>query len=222
MTSAGATSVEPEQAAVPELQCLGLRELENVHQPRSPRGPGVPAELCPGPPTLKSSLQQAKDAGACGLEELREVPWAPWLLGVGFPAPASFLSVSPPVDDSVLPQALWEPGCVRGYWVTGKTSGDASLGCLFWHIPLGLTVQEQDFPSGCGCCLWNQSWAGRNAAAWWPFAVTSLKPVLLDSGSWWWTGRPGLLRFMGSQSPTRLSDWTERNGLLILTRSWGF
>ena len=26
--------------------------------------------------------------------------------------------------------------------------------------------------------------------------------------SWWWTGRPGVLRFMGSQ---RLSDWTEPN-----------
>ena len=26
------------------------------------------------------------------------------------------------------------------------------------------------------------------------------------SGRWWWTGSPGMLRFMGSQ---RLSDWTE-------------
>ena len=26
------------------------------------------------------------------------------------------------------------------------------------------------------------------------------------SGSWWWTGRPGVLRFMWSQSQTRLSD----------------
>ena len=28
---------------------------------------------------------------------------------------------------------------------------------------------------------------------------------------WWWTGRPGVLRFVGLQSWTRLSDWTERN-----------
>ena len=38
--------------------------------------------------------------------------------------------------------------------------------------------------------------------------------------SWWWTGRPGMLWFMGSQSRTRLSDWTELNwwkrGLTIL------
>ena len=33
--------------------------------------------------------------------------------------------------------------------------------------------------------------------------------VWVDSGSWWWTGRPGMLQFMGSQSQTRLSDWTE-------------
>ena len=35
--------------------------------------------------------------------------------------------------------------------------------------------------------------------------------VWVNSGSWWWTGRPGVLRFMGSQSRTRLSDWTELN-----------
>ena len=35
--------------------------------------------------------------------------------------------------------------------------------------------------------------------------------VWVNSGSWWRTGRPGVLRFMGSQSWTRLSDWTELN-----------
>ena len=33
--------------------------------------------------------------------------------------------------------------------------------------------------------------------------------VWVNSGSWWWTGRPGVLRFMGSQSWTQLSNWTE-------------
>ena len=33
--------------------------------------------------------------------------------------------------------------------------------------------------------------------------------VWVNSGSWWWTGRPGVLRFMGLPSRTRLSDWTE-------------
>ena len=35
--------------------------------------------------------------------------------------------------------------------------------------------------------------------------------VWVNSGSWWWTGRPGMLRFMGLQSRTELSDWTELN-----------
>ena len=35
--------------------------------------------------------------------------------------------------------------------------------------------------------------------------------VWVNSGSWWWTGRPGVLRFMVSQSWTWLSDWTELN-----------
>ena len=35
--------------------------------------------------------------------------------------------------------------------------------------------------------------------------------VWMNSGIWWWTGRPGVLWFMGSQSRTWLSDWTELN-----------
>ena len=31
----------------------------------------------------------------------------------------------------------------------------------------------------------------------------------VNSGSWWWTGRPGVLRFMGSQRVRH--DWTELN-----------
>ena len=40
--------------------------------------------------------------------------------------------------------------------------------------------------------------------------------LLSESGSWWWTGRPGVLQFMGSQSRTRLSDWTELNWAIYL------
>ena len=47
--------------------------------------------------------------------------------------------------------------------------------------------------------------------------------VWVNSGSWWWTGRPGVLRFMGSQSRTRLSDWTELNCIVVvfLKGWWG-
>ena len=33
--------------------------------------------------------------------------------------------------------------------------------------------------------------------------------VWVSSGCWWWTGRPGMLQSMASQSWTWLSDWTE-------------
>ena len=47
-------------------------------------------------------------------------------------------------------------------------------------------------------------WDGRMASStWWTW-------VWVDSGSWWWTGRPGVLRFMGSQKVGH--DWvTELN-----------
>ena len=43
----------------------------------------------------------------------------------------------------------------------------------------------------------------------WMASLTRWTWVWVNSGSWWWTGRPGVLWFMGSQSRTRLSDWTD-------------
>ena len=46
----------------------------------------------------------------------------------------------------------------------------------------------------------------------WMDGITDLMDIVwVNSGSWWWTGRPGMLRFMGSQSRTQLRDWTELN-----------
>ena len=48
--------------------------------------------------------------------------------------------------------------------------------------------------------------------------------VWASSGSWWWTGRPGMLQSMGvTKSRTRLSHWTELSGmqdLSSLTGDW--
>ena len=49
----------------------------------------------------------------------------------------------------------------------------------------------------------------------WMASPTQWTWVWVNSGRWWWTGRPGVLRFMGSQSRTWLSDWTELNWLII-------
>ena len=44
----------------------------------------------------------------------------------------------------------------------------------------------------------------------WMASLTQWRWVWVNSGSWWWTGIPGMLWSMGlSKSWTRLSDWTE-------------
>ena len=43
----------------------------------------------------------------------------------------------------------------------------------------------------------------------WMASPTRWTWIWVNSGSWWWAERPGVLQFMGSQSPTRLSDWSD-------------
>ena len=45
----------------------------------------------------------------------------------------------------------------------------------------------------------------------WMASPTRWPWVWVNSGSWWWTGRPGVLQFMGLQSWTWPSEWTEVN-----------
>ena len=51
----------------------------------------------------------------------------------------------------------------------------------------------------------DRRWDGLMASpSWWTW-------VWVSSGCWWWTGKPGVRQFMGSQSQTWLRDWTELN-----------
>ena len=43
----------------------------------------------------------------------------------------------------------------------------------------------------------------------WIASQTRRTWVWASSGSWWWTGKPGVLKSMGLQSWTLLSNWTE-------------
>ena len=45
----------------------------------------------------------------------------------------------------------------------------------------------------------------------WMASPTLWTWVSVNSGSWWWTARPGVLQSMGLQSWTWLSGWTELN-----------
>ena len=59
----------------------------------------------------------------------------------------------------------------------------------------------------------NRGWDG------WMASLTQRTWVWVNSRSWWWTGRPGVLRFMGSQSRTRLRDWTELMKYMVSSHS---
>ena len=50
----------------------------------------------------------------------------------------------------------------------------------------------------------------------WRASPTQWIWVWVNSRSWWWIGRPGVPRSMGSKSQTWLSSWTELNVSLYL------
>ena len=59
----------------------------------------------------------------------------------------------------------------------------------------------------------NRGWDGWMASpTWWAW-------VWVDSGSWWWTGRPGMLRFMGSQRVGH--DWAAELNWGQWFSTWG-
>ena len=62
---------------------------------------------------------------------------------------------------------------------------------------------------------WGQEEKGMTGWDGWMASLTRWTWVWVDSKSWWWTGRPGVLRFMGSQRVGH--DWvTELNWTDIL------
>ena len=85
---------------------------------------------------------------------------------------------------------------------------EISPGCSLEGLMLKLKLQYFGH-------LWCWCWEG-NDRGWdgWMASPTQWTWVWVNSGSWWWTGRPGVLWFMGSQRvehdwATEL-NWTER------------
>ena len=76
------------------------------------------------------------------------------------------------------------------------------------------------------CTIFLSSWEGLGARGegddrgWdgWIASPTRWTWVWVNSGSWWWTGRPGVLRFMGSQrvDTTEQLNGTELNWMALL------
>jgi len=79
---------------------------------------------------------------------------------------------------------------------------------------------------------WGQEEKGTTEDEGWMAWLTRWTWVWVNSGNWWWTGRPGVLQFMGSQRvghdwATEL-NWTEtctglyKNNSKINSHTWGF
>ena len=98
------------------------------------------------------------------------------------------------------------PGCSWRDWCWSWNSKTLATSCeelTHWNR---LWCWEQLGAGGEGD---DRGWEG------WMVSLTRWTWVWVDSGSWWWTGRPGVLQFMGSQraghdSATKL-NWTWLN-----------
>ena len=109
---------------------------------------------------------------------------------------------------------IWEVWCFhqRNYWLYVK-----NILCWSWNSNTLATSCEE-------LTHWKRPWCWEGLGAggegddrgWdgWMASPTVWAWVWVNSGSWWWTGRPGVLRFTGLQRfrhdwATEL-NWTER------------
>ena len=93
-------------------------------------------------------------------------------------------------------------------WVfIGRTDVEAEMPIL-WPTDVKSWVIWKDPDAGK-----DQRWEEKGTKGWdgWMASPTQWTWVWVDSRSWWWTARSGMLRFTGSQSWTQLNDWTELN-----------
>ena len=89
-------------------------------------------------------------------------------------------------------------------WSTEQSSVMV-VSCYYHYRTTNLFLRGwQIFPQWAGGEGDNRGWDG------WMASLTQWTWVWVNSGSWWWTGRPGVLQFMGSQRVRH--DWaTELN-----------
>ena len=108
-----------------------------------------------------------------------------------------------------------QPVHSKGYqsWVfIGRIDAKAETPVL-WppHVKSWLIGKDPDAGSGAGGEGDDRGWDG------WMASPTQWTWVWVNSGSWWWTGRPGVLQFMGSQRVGQ--DWaTELNWTDVLVQ----
>ena len=109
-------------------------------------------------------------------------------------------------------------------WVFfGRTDANAETPILWPPDAKSWFIWKEKLRAGVGD---DRGWDG------WMASLTQWTWVWVDSGSWWWTGRPGMLWFMGPQRvghdwATEL-NWTERHfwlsqkeGVLLASKGGG-
>ena len=91
------------------------------------------------------------------------------------------------------------------FWIFfGRTDAEAETPILWPPVEKNwLTGKDPDAGNA-----WRQEQRGRQRGVGWMAWPIQWALVWVNSGSWRWTGRPGVLQCMGLQ---RLSDWTELN-----------
>ena len=116
-------------------------------------------------------------------------------------------------EDEMAGRHHWLDGC-ECEWTPGVGDGQGGLACCdSWGHKESDMTEQLPFTSLHFWC-----WEGLGAGGegddrrWdgWMASLTRWTWVWVNSGSWWWTGRPGMLWFMGSQRVRH--DWaTELN-----------
>ena len=93
------------------------------------------------------------------------------------------------------------------------------LGCWSWNSnSLATWCEELTHLKRPWC--WERLKVGEGDRVWdgWMASLTQWTSVWVNSGSWWWTGRHGVLQFMGSQRVgldwTTELNWTDCNSQL--------
>ena len=118
------------------------------------------------------------------------------------------LTISP-AGKSCFVRTLWNPDCLLLSIVTFKTICRKQV----WQLRK-MKAHNGKLEKGRDPWCWERPKAGGEGGdrGWdgWMASATRWTWVWASSGSWWWTGRPGVLQSMGSQSCTRVSNLTTK------------
>ena len=84
-----------------------------------------------------------------------------------------------------------------------KSESEVAQSCLTsaYQAPPSMEFSRQEY------------WSEVDLVGWTP--LTQWTWIWVNSGSWWWTGRPGMLQSMESQSQTWVSNWIELTLLIV-------